>query len=152
MKPYILALLVLLAATASAQEDLTITIPAAELPHLINQVATTNVETCERLHLAVTCTQAQACVAAAAVGGASCTAAQARAADARIFPATTAGRSEYVTFRLVAPQVEAAKPRVTARNKKRMCVWFNGLNQTQKDAECVKHDSPAGCDAGCNGN
>src|SRR5687767_9696001 len=88
---------VLLAGPASAQVE-TYAVPgsAANVATLTSVISFRNRETCERWSLATTCTQAQACTAANAIGGSSCTAANARAANARIFPLTQAGREEYV--------------------------------------------------------
>jgi hypothetical protein len=55
-----------------------------------------NEDVCKAGSLPATCTQAQACSALNVAGGASCTAAAAMAADARIFPDSQAGREGFI--------------------------------------------------------
>lgn len=80
---------------------------APQVTTLTTVIAFLNGETCVRLGLPRTCTQAQACADSdcAAAGGASCSAAQARAAGCRLWiPSTLAGREEFVTFGIALPR------------------------------------------------
>ena len=110
MRRLILLSLALVAAPAYAQETYSIPATAPNVIDLASIVATQNLAICRRLSTvalnptpAFNCSQAQACLAAVAPGGSSCTAAQARGADVRIYPATQAGREEYVTFKIAVP-------------------------------------------------
>lgn len=101
---------VLIAVPAAAQETYTINASAGNVTDLAAIVGGQNLRVCRRLSTVATnptppsnCTQAQACLAAQAPGGSSCTAAQARGINARIYPATQAGRDEYVTFKIALP-------------------------------------------------
>ena len=89
--------------TASAQESHVIPVSLANIAKENSIINGKNAKTCQRLSLAIGCTQAQACTAASAAGGASCTAAQARAAKARIWLLTQPGREEYTIFGIVEP-------------------------------------------------
>lgn len=87
-----------------AQETYSLPASAGNVVTLNEVITFYNGETCARYSLALTCTQAQACTSAVAPGGASCTAAQARNAGVRIYALTQAGREEFVTFVIAAPE------------------------------------------------
>jgi hypothetical protein len=97
------------------------------------------------LGLATSCTQAQACTAANAPNGASCNAAQARSVGARIFPATEAGREEFVIFQITVPEFNRMREKIAQRHQELLCVFWGTANQTQKDAICTAASLPAGC-------
>ncbi len=135
----------LIAAGAEAQETYTINANATQAADLRQYELSINRGQCRRLGLAVTCTQAQACTAANAPGGASCTAAQARGAGARIWPDTQAGREEFVTFQWVAGHFLEARASLPTLAGPDYCGWWTAQNQTTKDAECTKIGAPTGC-------
>lgn len=146
MKKLLLLLpLFLIPAAAEAQETYNIPATAGQVANLTNIVSTANARTCLRLTGAESCTQAAACTTANAPGGASCTAAQARGANARIYPLTQAGREEYVIFVFTAPQFVSALGDPVAFEFERACLNWQAFNQTQKDAACTSLGRPAGC-------
>lgn len=146
MRSLFIALFVLFAAAASAQETYSQNATAAHVVDLRLVVAAQNEATCERLGLVETCTQAQACTSGNAVGGASCTAAQARAANVRIFPDTQAGRDEYVLHTYVLPQFNAARALIAARHQFKLCRFWVTATTVQKNAVCSAAGQPNGCE------
>ena len=143
---YLAAAMFLLAGlSVEAQETYSINGTAGQVADLRQYVLGINRNTCARLQLTAACTQAQACTAASAPGGASCTAAQARNANARIWPDTLAGREEFVTFQWIAPHFQEAKSGLPAQGYGGYCNWWTAQNQTTKDAECTKAGLPTGC-------
>lgn len=139
---------VLFAPWASAQETYSINANANQVTDLTDIVRTQNGQVCERTNLALDCTQAQACTAAGVAGGASCTAAAARAANVRIFPLTQAGREEFVTFGIAAPRfVELRAANVPAFAQQQQCKFWSAptTTRTQKDAMCTAANLPTGC-------
>lgn len=145
LKLVALAVFLLAGFEVEAQETYTINGSAGQVADLRQYVLAINRGQCRRLALAITCTQAQACTAANAPGGASCTAAQARGAGARIWPDTQAGREEFVTFQWIAPHFIEAKSSLPALAAPDYCGWWSAQNQTTKDAECTKIGAPTGC-------
>lgn len=140
------AIFTLIALPALAQETYSVPATAGQVMDLTQIVAAHNEQTCERLSLTDACTQAQACTAANAAGGSSCTAAQARAANARIFPATQAGREEFVIFVIVAPRFADLRAGIVGHTRQRFCDWFtNTASQAQRDSVCTNAGRPAGC-------
>lgn len=146
-----------IAEAAIAQETWSIgPVPPAQVAAAADQVTFFNASTCQRLSttaspLTDTCTQAQACTNAGAAGGASCTPAQARAANARIFPATQAGREEYVTFTMVIPTLDDRREKVTNNNRLKQCKFWQTATAAQRNAICSAVGLPAGCDLSCPG-
>jgi len=137
MKKLLLLLpLLLLAAAAHAQEAYSISATANQVNNLTDIVTTANARTCLRLTATEICTQAAACTAANAPGGSSCTAAQARGANARIYPLTQAGREEFVTFVFVAPQFIGALGDPVAFEFERACANWTAFTNTQKNSAC----------------
>lgn len=134
--------LILLAAPAAAQETYSIAATAGQVADLASIVAGFNQGRCKALNLATNCTQAQACVAANAAGGASCTAAQARAAGARIYGNSQSEREDYVLRELVQPEFVARKSSLFAQGQTAYCLWWDAQNQTTKDAELTKIGFP----------
>lgn len=96
--------LLIVAASSEAQETYSLPASAGNVTTLTEIITYANGNVCASLNLARTCTQAQACTAASVTGGASCTAANARAAKVRIYPLTTAGREEYSQFEIAQPR------------------------------------------------
>src|SRR5690349_13440752 len=139
------AALLSIAAPAEAQESYTASATVGQVADFRQYVLAINRGTCRKYSLAATCTQAQACTAANAAGGASCTAAQARAASARIWPDTQAGREEFMTFVWLVPKFNEAKSSLPSQANADYCAWWSASNQTTKDAECSKIGAPNGC-------
>lgn len=143
-KLFVLAAFIL-AAPASAQETYSLAATAANVSTLTDIITFQNVDTCQRFALTATCTQAQACTAAGAVGGSSCTAAQARAASARIWVNTQAGREEFVTFQIALPRfldLQSSLSSLKATIQARAAAL---ATQTAKDNSCAQLGLPAGC-------
>ena len=128
----LLFLAFLIATPVMAQETWTIgPVPAPYVTKATLKIFTINLRTCKRLSTAPSnptpafnCTQAQACVAALAVGGAACTPAQARAANARIFPNTQAGREEIVTFNAIIEYLDAGQREAATQHQDAICDDF----------------------------
>jgi hypothetical protein len=135
----------LAASSASAQEVYSLTASAGQVAQHDRDRAARNRQTCQQLALAVTCTQAQACTAASAPGGSGCSAAQARGAGVRIYPATLAGREEFLTFDIVAPEFQRRVAAASADEKKAVCSWFVAQNTATQNAECAKWGLLDGC-------
>lgn len=146
MRPLFIALFILFAATASAQETYSQNATAANVIDLRAVTVADNEDTCERLGLSESCTQAQACVTGNAAGGSSCTAAQARTANVRIWPDTQAGRDEYVLHNFVLPRFNAAKARIALRHAFKLCRWWSTANTTQRNSVCTAAGQSAGCE------
>lgn len=144
MRKLLLAVL-LFASPALAQETYSLSGSATQVSQLDRDRASTNRQTCVRLGQVAACTQAQACTAAGAAGGASCTAAQARQANARIYPATQAGREEFLTFSYVAPEFQRRVKGAAADELNAAAAWFNAQNTATKNAECAKWGLANGC-------
>ena len=145
MRKLLLLGVVLFAPSAWAQETYSISATAAQVADVTSMVRVQNEQVCFKFNLALTCTQAQACTAAAAPGGSACTAAQARGANARIFPQTLAGREEFVTFGIAAPRFTALKGEIVSWDQQRFCIDWNASTQTEKDAICTGSGLATGC-------
>jgi len=139
--------IVLLLATpnAIAQESYTVPISAGNQLTMTDIVRMHNEKICWRLGLADNCTQAQACTAANAAGGASCTAAQARAVAARVYTNNTAGREEFHIQETAVPALAIKIADLVSHNQERMCRNWGTFNQTQKDNLCTAAGLSAGC-------
>lgn len=152
---YLIAFVLVLVSSsiAGAQETYSVTAPAPYVATVTALVKGANIATCVRFAIApASCTQAAACTAAGAAGGAGCSPAQARAAGARIFPQTTAGREEYLSFSIVIPTLDDRKQSLPVVQTARRCANWAQLDQASKDAECTRTPYPgleAGCDLGC---
>lgn len=145
MRRFPLLLLLLLAPVAWTQEDYTISANANQVADLTWIVSVANTKTCINWGLSAGCTQAAACTAANAAGGASCTAAQARAAQARVWPQTQAGRQEFVIFEIAAPGFQTLRTEANNFGRQAYCAWFNAQTQGVKDGVCTAIGLPAGC-------
>jgi hypothetical protein len=145
MKKLLFVLALLVGGSASAQESYSLSASAGQVSQHDRDRSSKNRQTCTRLGQSLTCTQAQACTAAGAAGGASCTAAQARAANARIYPATLAGREEFLTFDMVVPEFQRRVKGAAADESNAAKAWFLAQNQTVRDAECSKWGVLPGC-------
>jgi hypothetical protein len=136
---------------AQAQTSYTITTQnAAQDLRIERGRIVANEETCQRQGYPVGCTQAQACVPVGrppCAGGASCTAAQARAAacNARIYPNTQAGREEMLAFETMIPGLQKLKERGQSLDANAFCeVTWVALTLTERHNECVRAGRGAG--------
>ena len=146
MRRLLFLLACLVAPWAAAQETYSIAANANQVTDLTEIVRTQNGQVCDRVNQALNCTQAQACTAAGVAGGASCTAAAARAANVRVYPLTQAGREEFVTFVIAGPRfVELRASAVPAFAQKKQCDFWAVATQTQRDAMCTAANLPTGC-------
>lgn len=146
MKKLLVLAALLTAPFAAAQETYSISASAAQVTDLTQIVAVANERVCFKLNLAEGCTQAQACVASAAPGDSSCTAAQARQANVRIIPATQAGREEFVTFFIAGPRFIEMRSEIVSRHKEKFCAFWATATQTQKNTLCTDSGQSTGCE------
>lgn len=130
-----------------AQENYTVPATAGQVADLASIVAGFNQGRCKALNLLVNCTQAQACVAANAPGGASCTAAQARGVGARIYGNSQAEREDFVIREIVLPDFVSLKTQLFRNGQTAYCLWWDAQNQTTKNAELTKIGLPTGLTA-----
>lgn len=149
MKYLIATLLLLACATTQAQETYSLPASAGNVTTLTIVITGQNGDLCARYALARTCTQAQACTAANAPGGSGCTAAQARTAGVRIYPLTQAGREEYVTFDIAAPEFIRRVANQNAETRRAFCEFWGAANTTQRNNACSAIGAAAGCDPVC---
>ena len=141
----LVVLLAIFGVNAEAQEAYTLNASAGNVTTLTDVIAFFNAQTCQGFSLAPNCTQAQACTAAGAAGGVSCTAAQARAANARIWPNTLVGREEFTTFQIAAPKFLDLVGSVASAKRATFLAAFTALSQGSKDSICTTLGLPAGC-------
>lgn len=152
-KLLLLSIIASVGLAADAQETYSLSATANQVTDLRQHVLAENRALCRRYSVALaSCQTSQGtiCAAANAAGGASCTAAQARAAGVRVWPDTQAGREEFVTFSWVAPDFQAARtetpqPFIPGPAMGDYCEWWKAQNQTTKDAECSKISAPTPC-------
>lgn len=166
MKKILLALGLLLglSSLSTAQESYSVSITANAVTDVTNMVIEANARTCQRLSttaapLTDTCSQASACTNAGAVGGAACTAVQARQANARIYIGTTlAGREEFVTNVLVIQDIVDQRRKSPKYYRERSCTAWATANTTQRNTRCAAENAidpiipatvAAGCDLSC---
>ena len=144
-----IALALAMVLTAEAQETYSLPAGAGNVTTLSTVMLGLNGDTCARYNLARTCTQAQVCAAAAAPGGSSCTAAQARGAGVRIYPITFAGREEFVTFGIALPEFLRLVAQQQQETRRAFCESWAAANTTQRNNACAAMGAAAGCDPGC---
>jgi hypothetical protein len=150
MKRLIFVLTLLgLVKVASAQETYSLPAGAGNVATLTTLVTKHDGDTCQSYALPRTCTQAQICIAASTPGGASCTAAQARAADVRIYPNTFAGREEYVTFEVALPQFLALVSAQQSEDRRAFCENWNAASVSTRNTFCTSIGLGTGCNPGC---
>ena len=152
MKKLILAaLLVAFASVASAQETYSITVGGTTTNRnsIVGQIelgrVQKNTDVCTRAELPASCTQAQACAALGVTGGASCTAADALAAEARIYAATLAGREAFITNELIRFRVPIYLLEQISREAAVYKTWCQSANQTSLNVVCAAAGLPNGC-------
>lgn len=146
---YLIFALILLAGTAAAQEAYTLNASAGNVATLTGVITGRNGDLCAAYGLARTCTQAQVCTAANTPGGASCTAAQARTANVRIFPLTQAGREEFTTHKIAAPKFTELVNDQKAEDRRAFCAGWTAATQTARDNACAAVGLSAGCSPSC---
>jgi hypothetical protein len=146
MKRLIFAVLVLLVAgVASAQETYSIDLTAPQVASLNNGRLLMNRATCMAKGLAYDCTQAQACVAYNAEGGAACTAAQANAAGCRIYAGTLAGRQAFIGLVLVKGPLASYDAQTIQLDGDDARAFCRSATQAQQDEVCAAFGKSAGC-------
>jgi hypothetical protein len=151
MKRALLAFVLFAASVpAFAQETYSLPAGAGNVTTLSVVITGMNGGICVASGLPRTCTQAQACTATGAPGGASCSAAQARAAGIRIYPLTQPGREEFVTWVIAVPKFLELVAAQQAEMVRAACEAWNALTQGQRDTVCTATlGLPAGCSFGC---
>lgn len=138
---------------ASAQETYSVAVPAADVNLVQRSRILWNASVCARFALAASCTQAQACTAAGAPGGASCTAVQARSVDVEIFADTLAGREGFFIRKLLTRLRRDILARdIAGRDGDLQCTNWRAGNDTVKNAMCAAAGAPvpATVALGCN--
>jgi len=145
MIPLLIVGLLSLAGSAQAQETYSLPASAGNVTTLTDVISFFNAQTCQGFSLAPNCTQAQACTAANAPGGASCTAAQARGVSARIWPLTQPGREEYTTFQIALPRFQDLVGSVATAKRQTFTIAWAGISQGSRDSICTTLGLPAGC-------
>jgi hypothetical protein len=133
---------------AAAQETYSFPATANQQVRVERRRVQANRTTCLRLNAVggATCTQAQACTAAGAAGGAGCNVTQARAANAEIFAATLAGRTAMIEQRILIPFFTDAQNQSVAEDKDAQCIWWRNPATTRaaKDIACNAVSPPLG--------
>lgn len=132
---YVFAVLALFvfASSTSAQEAYTVNANATQVSVLDFERLEHNARLCASRGLASNCTQAQFTTA----GG-----------TGTIYAATLAGRQSFLIQQWIADNFRLAKMRQAERNRTAYCIWWNDPARTlaEKNAECAKVGSSAGCD------
>lgn len=146
MKRLLFLAIIFLPAAAQSQESYAVNATVGQVTRLTKAVTISNRQTCAANGFPAACTQAQLCVQVNAAGGASCTAAQARAANVRIYPGTLAGREEFVTFALVVPAFQQLMSTAVSTDAQDFCAAFKAAAQGTKDATCATYGLPAACE------
>ena len=147
MKKLLALIVLVLVSAASAQETVSLELTSNQVSTVNALLTMHNEKICGDQLSTLTCTQAQACAASGGSDFSGCTAAQARNAGVRIFPADAAGRDEYITFMLAGPAFQGAKRDLSAWNGEKYCTYiFPTQTQNQRDAVCAARGMSAGCD------
>ena len=152
MKRLLLIVAVLLAAASvQAQETYSVTLGGITTNRnsFVGQVelgrVQVNSDVCTNKGLPADCTQAQACVAYGVTGGSSCTAADALAAEARIYANTLAGRESFVANQVVRFRLSMYLTEQIRREAATFTTWCKSANQTALNAVCTAAGLPNGC-------
>ena len=147
MKRLVLLLsLIFIPALAQAQESYNVAATAGQVTRLTKAVTIQNRQTCAASGFPASCTQAQVCTFVNAAGGASCTAAQARAANVRIYPNTLAGREEFVTFALVVPAFQQLVSTAPSTDQQDFCAAFKAAAPATQNSTCATYGLAAACE------
>lgn len=142
-------IILLLSGPAMAQETYSLNASAGNVTTLTGVITGLNGNLCVQYGLPRTCTQSQVCTASNTPGGASCTAAQARTNNVRIFPLTQAGREEFTTHRIAAPKFTELVRDQRNEDRRAFCAGWNAASQLAKDNACSDLGLPAGCNPDC---
>jgi len=146
-----LSILLLIAASASAQETYSVAIlNPANVSKLDVGRQLANQAVCTRFSLAVSCTQAQACAASlSATGqpasGAACTANEAQTAGVRIYPNSLAGREAFITQELIRAQLDVFARQRAKLDFAALQSFCKTATQPQIDGVCTASGLSAGC-------
>ncbi len=143
------AVLALGAASVHAQEVYSLPAGSGNVATLSVVIAGQNGDICQRWNLARTCTQAQVCAAAAAPGGSSCTATQARTAGVRIYAITQAGREEFVTFAIALPRFLEMVSSQQSEERRAFCEGWAAASVSTRNTFCTTIGLASGCNPGC---
>ena len=144
-------ILVLVSGFASAQETYSVVINApANVAKLDIGRQLYNQSVCTRFSLPVSCTQAQACTASfTATGqpatGAACTAAEAMAANVRIYPNALNGREGFLSNEMVKSALDGFSRQRAKLDFAALQGFCRTANQTQIDGVCTASGLLAGC-------
>lgn len=141
---FILLGLAFIPCLASAQEIYTVNANANQVARLTRSAWRANAITCLNHTLPIGCTQTQACVSVGLPSG--CTPAQARGGNVRIWPATQAGREEFVIFFMILPVFKALEKDDAGFDSQQFCVAWPSLSQATKDGICTAAGLTAGCE------
>lgn len=146
---YIL-LLLLISVSASAQETNSINVTVANVPRLDHGRILYNNNTCTGQGLAIGCTQAQACAASLArtgapASGSSCTASEALANAARIYPNTQPGREQYHQDQIFKTALDRIDREWAKTGAFDFQAWCKTATTPQIDQICTDHGKSAGC-------
>lgn len=148
MKKTLIALIltgIFASVTYAASESYTINKSAGVVKSLDRLRLFYNGSVCAAYSLALTCTQAQVCVAAEVPGGASCTGADAKAAGVFIYSDTLNDRGKLLDS-LSDDYINRLYTKIIpASDSDAYRTWFKAQNQATQDAECAKIGQPTGC-------
>lgn len=141
----LLALLLLIAPLAVAQETYSVSLPANQVAQLDLGRQQTNRANCAKGNLGPTCTQQALCTALNVGTPGACTAGEANAANIRIYNNNQTAREAFITLELVKPPLASyvqAQAEIALAGARTFCL---SANQTQKDAVCTALGLSAGC-------
>jgi hypothetical protein len=150
-KLFLLAALICSASLASAQETYSVAVGGTTTNRnsVLGQIQLgrqqNNDDVCVRGNLAKGCTQAQACVALLVTGGASCSVADAIAANARIYPDSLAGRESFVANHLVRFRAPIYLDAQIVIEQQTVKTWCTSASQADLNTVCALAGLAAGC-------
>ena len=134
MKKALVAILILWAGPALAQESYTLNATAGNITNFIDPGRVSyNEQACNAAALPLTCTEAQL----QAVEG--------HETD-RIYPDSQAGRQDYVVQVILQPRIPEIRNDMRRWDRIKAQLAWAGFNRTQKDAVCSALGLPAGCE------
>lgn len=147
MKKLFLLTILLLAPLASAQESYTLSYNAPQVARLDKLRVALNESVCRSVVLPAACTQAEACVAAGAAGGAACTANQAQAANVRIYGDSQSEREAMVKRQAEERFRALERQFLKEPDAKTVCDWFtNTATAPERATFCTNAGLPSDCD------
>lgn len=157
MKRLVVAIVLLTALNAVAAITLSVQLNDTYQTELETQLAAQNRDTCKKAYKKLvdaggtpawtpkgTCTQAQACAALGATGGAACNTNQ--AAKIGFYTVSQAGREEFAGTALRDALDLMKNRRSVQQDSEDMCDFFRDLTPTERATECARYkNSPANC-------